>query len=243
MTYSGHGRRSGAPTSDCSRKILSVADFMKNLRYATGQFGKNHLGDLNKFPPTVHGFARVLWQPVSPERRGRTREPDYPEGTLRVQEEIWSKCGVMHRWATDTDDATVDPVFWQKSASRRSRTPSALTVKRMETIDDEFTDAATAWMEKQTKRGQAFLLLTTTRRGRGIVLTHLKKRVAGCKTGLGLYPDGIVEHDAHVGQILKKLDDLGICGKTPSSLHHRQRGRRSRPQPDGGATPFRGGGG
>ncbi len=190
----------------------SVADFMKNLGYATGQFGKNHLGDLNKFLPTVHGFDEFFGNLYHLNAEEEPENPDYPKNPAFKKK--FGPRGVMHCWATDTDDATVDPQFG-KVGKQKIENTGALTVKRMETIDDEFTDAAMTWMEKQTKAAKPFFCYYNSTRMH--VFTHLKKESQG-KTGLGLYPDGMVEHDAHVGQLLKKLDDLGIAKDTIPSL-------------------------
>ena len=106
----------------------------------------------------------------------------------------------------------------------------------MKTIDDEFTDAALGWIDKQAKANKPFLCYYNSTRMH--VFTHLKKESEG-KTGLGLYPDGMVEHDAHVGQLLKKLDDLGIADNT-IVVYTTDNGAEVLTWPDGGATPFKG---
>ena len=113
----------GLPGSDIGLQAEdpSVADFMKNLGYATGQFGKNHLGDLNKFLPTVHGFDEFFGNLYHLNAEEEPENPDYPKAPEFKKK--FGPRGVMHCWATDTDDATVDPSS-AKSASRRSRTPA-----------------------------------------------------------------------------------------------------------------------
>jgi arylsulfatase A-like enzyme len=211
----------------------SVADFMKNLGYATGQFGKNHLGDLNKFLPTVHGFDEFFGNLYHLNAEEEPENPDYPKNPAFKKK--FGPRGVMHCWATDFDDATVDPVFG-KVGKQKIENTGALTIKRMETIDDEFTDSAMGWMEKQTKAAKPFFCYYNSTRMH--VFTHLKKESQG-KTGLGLYPDGMVEHDAHVGQLLKKLDDLGIAENT-IVVYTTDNGAEVFTWPDGGATPFKG---
>ena len=211
----------------------SVADFMKNLGYATGQFGKNHLGDLNKFLPTVHGFDEFFGNLYHLNAEEEPENPDYPKDPAFKKK--FGPRGVMHCWATDTDDATVDPQFG-KVGKQKIENTGPLTIERMKTIDDEFTDAALAWMDKQAKANKPFFCYYNSTRMH--VFTHLKKESEG-KTGLGLYPDGMVEHDAHVGQLLKKLDDLGIADNT-IVVYTTDNGAEVFTWPDGGTTPFKG---
>ena len=211
----------------------SVADFMKNLGYATGQFGKNHLGDLNKFLPTVHGFDEFFGNLYHLNAEEEPENPDYPKNPEFKKK--FGPRGVMHSWATDTDDATVDPQFG-KVGKQKIENTGPLTIERMKTIDDEFTDAALAWMDKQAKASKPFFCYYNSTRMH--VFTHLKKESEG-KTGLGLYPDGMVEHDGHVGQLLKKLDDLGIADNT-IVVYTTDNGAEVFTWPDGGTTPFKG---
>ncbi len=211
----------------------SVADFMKNLGYATGQFGKNHLGDLNKHLPTVHGFDEFFGNLYHLNAEEEAENVDYPKDPKYRAK--FGPRGIMHTWATNTDDATVDPKFGRVGKQKIENT-GPLTVKRMETIDDEFTDAALGWMDKQAKTNKPFFCYYNSTRMH--VYTHLKKESEG-KTGLGLYPDGMVEHDAHVGQLLKKLDDLGIANNT-IVVYTSDNGAEVMTWPDGGTTPYRG---
>ena len=225
----------GLPGSDIGLQAEdpSVADFLKNLGYATGQFGKNHLGDLNKYLPTVHGFDEFFGNLYHLNAEEEPENPDYPKEP-RFRQKFGPR-GVMHTYATTTDDATVDPVYG-KVGKQRIENTGPLTVKRMETVDDEFTDAAIAWMEKQAKSGKPFFCYYNSTRMH--IFTHLKKESQG-KTGKGLYPDGMVEHDAHVGQLLKKLDDLGIANDT-IVVYTTDNGAEAFTWPDGGTTPFKG---
>jgi arylsulfatase len=211
----------------------SVGDFMKNFGYATAQFGKNHLGDLNKFLPTVHGFDEFFGNLYHLNAEEEPENPDYPKDP-RFRQKFGPR-GVMHCYATDTDDAVVDPTYG-KVGKQKIENTGPLTVKRMETIDDEFTDAALGWMEKQVKAGKPFFCYYNSTRMH--IFTHLKKESQG-KTGLGIYPDGMVEHDAHVGQLLKKLDDLGVASNT-IVIYTTDNGAEVMSWPDGGSTPYRG---
>jgi arylsulfatase len=211
----------------------SIAEVMKNLGYATGQFGKNHLGDLNKFLPTVHGFDEFFGNLYHLNAEEEPENPDYPKNPAFKKK--FGPRGVMHSWATDQIDETVDPIFG-KVGKQKIENTGALTVKRMETIDDEFTTAALGWIEKQTQARKPFFCYYNSTRMH--VNTHLKQESVG-KTGLGVYPDGMVEHDAHVGQLLKKLDDLGIADNT-IVVYTTDNGAECMTWPDGGSTPFKG---
>jgi arylsulfatase len=211
----------------------SVADFLKNLGYATGQFGKNHLGDLNKFLPTVHGFDEFFGNLYHLNAEEEPENPDYPKAPEFRKK--FGPRGVLHCWATDTDDATVDPTYG-KVGKQKIENTGALGIERMKTIDDEFANAALGFIEKHAKAGKPFFCYFNSSRMH--IFTHLKKESQG-KTGVGLYPDGMVEHDGHVGQLLKKLDDLGIAENT-IVIYTTDNGAECFTWPDGGNTPFRG---
>jgi arylsulfatase len=211
----------------------TVAELLKPQGYVCGQFGKNHLGDRNEFLPTVHGFDEFFGNLYHLNAEEEPENPDYPKNP--AFQKRFGPRGVLHCWAADKDDETVDPAFG-KVGKQKIENTGALTVKRMETIDDEFTDAATAWMEKQAKTGKPFFCYYNSTRMH--VFTHLKKESQG-KTGLGIYPDGMVEHDAHVGQLLKKLDDLGVADNT-IVVYTTDNGAEVMTWPDGGGTPFKG---
>ena len=211
----------------------SVADVMKSLGYATAQFGKNHLGDRNEHLPTVHGFDEFFGNLYHLNAEEEPENPDYPKDPkFRAR---FGPRGVLHCWATDADDATVDSQFG-KVGKQKIENTGPLTTKRMETIDDEFTNAAVDWIDKQAKAGKPFFCYYNSTRMH--VFTHLKKASEG-KTGLGLYPDGMVEHDGHVGQLLKKLDDLGVADNT-IVVYTTDNGSEVFTWPDGGTTPFKG---
>ena len=206
---------------------------MKTYGYATGQFGKNHLGDRNEHLPTMHGFDEFFGNLYHLNAEEEPENPDYPKDP-RFRQKFGPR-GVLHCYATDKDDTTDDPAYG-KVGKQRIENTGALDTKRMETIDDEFTDAAVAWMDKQTKAGKPFFCYYNSTRMH--VFTHLKKESQG-KTGVGLYADGMVEHDGHVGQLLKKLDDLGIADNT-IVVYTTDNGAEVFTWPDGGTTPYRG---
>jgi arylsulfatase A-like enzyme len=211
----------------------SVADVMKTYGYATGQFGKNHLGDRNEHLPTVHGFDEFFGNLYHLNAEEEPENPNYPKDP-RFRQRFGPR-GVLHTWATDTDDPTVDPQFGRVGKQKIENT-GPLTTKRMETIDDEFTNAAMDWMDKQVKPGNPFFCYYNSTRMH--IFTHLKKQSEG-RTGLGVYPDGMVEHDGHVGRLLKKLDDLGVADNTVV-VYTTNNGAEVFTWPDGGTTPFKG---
>jgi arylsulfatase len=142
---------------------------------------------------------------------------------------------VLRCKATDKDDPTVDLQFGRVGRQKIENT-GALNTKRMETIDEEFLSAAKDFIQRQHEAGKPwFCYFNTTRMH---VFTHLKKESRG-KTGLGTYPDGMVETDGHVGELLKLLDDLKVADNTVV-VYTTDNGAECVTWPDGGATPFKG---
>src|SRR5262249_51164009 len=225
----------GTPGADLglSAKDPTVAEVLKSVGYATAQFGKNHLGDRNEFLPCVHGFDEFFGNLYHLNAEEEPENPDYPKSPEFKKR--FAPRGVLHCFATDKTDPTVDPSFGVVGSQRIENT-GPLTVKRMETIDAEFTDAAAAWMEKEVKAGKPFFCYYNSTRMH--IFTHLKPESQG-KTGLGIYPDGMVEHDGYVGQLLKKLDELGVADNT-IVVYTSDNGAEVRTWPDGGSTPYRG---
>jgi arylsulfatase A-like enzyme len=210
----------------------TIAEFLKPLGYATGQFGKNHLGDRNEFLPTVHGFDEFFGNLYHLNAEEEPENPDYPKNPEFRKK--FGPRGVIHSWATDTDDPTVDPQ-WGKVGKQKIENTGPLTTKRMQTIDEEFLDSSMQFMDKAHAQNKPFFVWFNATRMH--IFTHLKPESAG-KTGLGIYPDGMVEHDAMVGQLLKKLDDLGIADNT-IVMYSSDNGAETFSWPDGGTTPFR----
>ncbi|HUJ47245.1 MAG TPA: arylsulfatase [Rhizomicrobium sp.] len=211
----------------------SVANFMKGFGYATGQFGKNHLGDRNEHLPTVHGFDEFFGNLYHLNAEEEPQNPDYPKDPNFKKK--FGPRGVLKCKATDKDDTTVDPQFG-KVGKQVIENTGALNTKRMETVDEEFLGAAIDFIERKTKEGTPwFCYFNTTRMH---VWTHLKPESKG-KTGLGTYPDGMVELDGYVGQLLDKLDKLGIADNTVV-VFTTDNGAECLSWPDGGSTPFRG---
>jgi arylsulfatase len=211
----------------------TIAQFLKNLGYATGQFGKNHLGDRNETLPTVHGFDEFFGNLY---HLNAEEEPEYPDWPKDPEfNKKFRPRGVLKCKATDKDDATVDPQFGRVGKQVIENT-GPLTRKRMETVDEEFLASALDFMERKTKEGGPwFCYMNTTRMH---INTHLKPESVG-KTGHGVYPDGMVELDGYVGQLLDKLDKLGVVDNT-IVVFTTDNGAEVMTWPDGGATPFRG---
>jgi arylsulfatase len=211
----------------------SVADVMKTFGYATGQFGKNHLGDRNEHLPTVHGFDEFFGNLYHLNAEEEPENPDYPKDP-RFRAKFGPR-GVLKCKASDTDDATIDPAFGKVGRQVIENT-GPLTSKRMETIDEEFLAAAKDFINREHQAGKPwFCYFNTTRMH---IFTHLKKDSQG-KTGLGVYPDGMVETDGHVGQLLSLLDDLGVANNT-IVVYTTDNGAEAFTWPDGGSTPFKG---
>ena len=209
----------GLPGADIGLRAEdpSVAELLKPLGYATGQFGKNHLGDKDEFLPTNHGFDEFFGNLYHLNAEEEPENPDYPKSP-----EFRKRFGPRGVIKSTADGKIEDT--------------GPLTKKRMETVDEEFLAAALDFIDRQHKAGKPwFCYFNSTRMH---VFTHLKPASQG-KTGLGLYPDGMVEHDGHVGQLLKKLDDLGIANNT-IVVYTTDNGAEVMSWPDGGSTPFRG---
>jgi arylsulfatase len=220
-------------TVGLSAEDPTIAQFLKNFGYATGQFGKNHLGDRNEYLPTVHGFDEFFGNLYHLNAEEEPQNPDYPKNPEFRKR--FGPRGVLKCKATDKDDPTVDPQFGRVGKQVIENT-GPLDTKRMETVDEEFLKASIDFMERQTKANKPwFCYFNTTRMH---VFTHLKPSSVG-KTGLGIYPDGMVELDGYVGQLLKKLEDLGVADNTVVCWTT-DNGAEVMTWPDGGTTPFRG---
>jgi arylsulfatase len=216
-----------------SEKDPTLADLLKPQGYATGQFGKNHLGDRNEFLPTVHGFDEFFGNLYHLNAEEEPENPDYPKDPqFRAK---FGPRGALKCVAADTDDPTEDPRFGRVGKQKIEDT-GPLTRKRMETVDEEFLGAAMGFIDRNAKATKPFFCWFNTTRMH--VITHLKKASDG-KTGLGLEADGMVELDGVVGQLLKQLDDLGIADNT-IVLFTTDNGAEVFSWPDGGTTPFRG---
>jgi len=198
----------------------TIADLLKPLGYATGQFGKNHLGDRDEFLPTVHGFDEFFGNLYHLNAEEEPECPDYPKNPEFKKK--FGPRGVLHSWANG-------------DGTQKIENTGPLNTKRMETIDEEFLSASLDFIDRAHTSGTPFFVWFNSTRMH--VFTHLKKESEGV-TGMGIYPDGMVEHDGHVGQLLKKIDDLGITDNT-IVMYTTDNGAEVLSWPDGGSTPFR----
>jgi arylsulfatase len=199
----------------------TIAELLKPQGYVCGQFGKNHLGDRDEFLPTAHGFDEFFGNLYHLNAEQEPENEDYPK-TPEFKKKFGPR-GVLHSWANPDGTQKIEDT-------------GSLTVKRMETVDGEFLDASLKFMDAAVKDDKPFFCWFNSTRMH--IFTHLKKESQGV-TGLGVYPDGMVEHDGHVGQLLKKLDDLGIAENT-IVMYATDNGAEEFSWPDGGTTPFRG---
>jgi arylsulfatase A-like enzyme len=216
-----------------SDKDPTLAELLKPQGYATGQFGKNHLGDRNEFLPTVHGFDEFFGNLYHLNAEDEPENPDYPKDP--AFREKFGPRGVLRSSATEEDDPTEDPRFGRVGKQKIEDT-GPLNKKRQETVDEEFLAAAMAFIDKNAKADKPFFCWFNSTRMH--IYTHLKPESQG-KTGLGLEADGMVELDGMIGQLLKQLDDLGIADNT-IVLFTTDNGAEVFSWPDGGTTPFHG---
>jgi arylsulfatase A-like enzyme len=198
----------------------TIAELLKPLGYATGQFGKNHLGDRDEFLPTMHGFDEFFGNLYHLNAEEEPELPDYPKDPEFKKK--FGPRGVLHCFADGKGGQTI-------------KDTGALTKKRMETIDEEITDHALSWMEKQATAGKPFFLWynATAMHFR----THVAEKNLG-KSGQDPYSDRMVVHDEQIGQMLDKLDELGIADNT-IVMYSTDNGPENDTWPDGANTPFR----
>jgi arylsulfatase A-like enzyme len=206
----------GAPEG-MRKEDPTIATLLKAQGYVTGQFGKNHLGDRDEMLPSAHGFDEFFGNLYHLNAEEEPENPDYPQNPEFKKK--FGPRGVIHSFA---DGRITDT--------------GPLTRKRMETIDEEVTAKALDFMERAAKDDKPFFLWWNSTRMH--IWTHLKPGSQG-KTGLGVYPDGMVEHDGHVGQVLAKLKELGLDENT-IVMYSTDNGAETMSWPDGGTTMFRG---
>ena len=200
----------------------TIAELLKPLGYATGQFGKNHLSDKDRVPSHGARLRRVLWQPISLECRGRTGEdPDYPKDPAFKKR--FGPRGVLHSWANGKGGQKIEDT-------------GPLTKKRMETIDDEVTEHALSFIDKTHTEGRPFFLWynTTAMHFR----THCPEKHKGKSGGQGDYNDVMVAHDKKIGTMLSRIDDLGMADNT-IVVYSTDNGPHYNTWPDAAISPFR----
>src|SRR5215831_4291311 len=212
----------------------TTAELLKPLGYATGQFGKNHLGDRNEFLPTVHGFDEFYGNLYHLNAEEEPELPDYPKDPKF--RDMYGPRGVMDCKASERDDPTVDPRFG-KVGRQVCRDTGALTKERMLTIDDDIADRATDFIRRQKSASKPFFVWVN--------FTHMHLRTHTKPQSMGQsgrwqspYHDTMIDHDKNVGMILKALDDMGIADNT-FVMYSTDNGPHMNTWPDGAMTPFR----
>jgi arylsulfatase A-like enzyme len=223
----------GAPMG-ISQLDPSIGGLLKNLGYATGQFGKNHVGDRNESLPTVNGFDEFFGNLYHLNAEEEPELPDYPKDPAYKAK--FGPRGVLRCKASDRDDPTVDPRFG-KIGKQTIEDTGALTKKRMETIDDETSAAAIDYMKRQQAAGKPFFVWFNSTRMH--LRTHVRADHRGrYKHGDSEYIDGMQEHDDTIGTLLKALDDMGIANNT-IVVYSSDNGPHMNTWPDGAMTWFR----
>jgi len=222
-------------TAGLQARDVTMAQLLKAMGYATGQFGKNHLGDRNEYLPTVHGFDEFFGNLYHLNAEEDPESFTYPRDP-RVREALGPR-GVLRCKASDKDDPTDQPRFG-KVGKQTIEDTGALTKKRMETIDDETSGAAIDFIQRQAKAGKPFFCWMNTTRMHFRTHVRPEHRDKPGFTARTEYADGMIEHDATVGTLLKTLDDLGIADNT-IVLYTTDNGPHGNSWPDAATTPFR----
>jgi arylsulfatase A-like enzyme len=212
----------------------TIAELLKPLGYATGQFGKNHLGDRNEFLPTVHGFDEFYGNLYHLNAEEEPELADYPKDpAFRAK---YGPRGVMDCKASDKDDPTVDPRFGRVGRQVCTDT-GALTKARMVGIDDDIANRAVDFIQRQKNASKPFFVWVN--------FTHMHFRTHTKPASIGQsgrwqspYHDAMIDHDKNVGMVLKVLDDLGIADDT-FVMYATDNGPHMNTWPDGAMTPFR----
>jgi arylsulfatase len=224
--------QAGAPTG-LPAEACTMATALKAQGYATGQFGKNHLGDKNEFLPTVHGFDEFFGYLYHLDAMEDPAHPSYPQ-------ELLDKVGprnMVHSWATDKDDPT-DMPRWGKVGKQRIEDAGTLYPKRMETVDDEIRDLAFKFIDKAKADDKPFFCwLNPTRMH---IVTHLSdkyEKMRNSQNGWSISEAGMAQLDDIVGDVMKKLEDMGVDDNT-IVVFTTDNGTEVFTWPDGGQTPF-----
>jgi len=214
----------------------TIATVLKSMGYATGQFGKNHLGDRNQFLPTVHGFDEFYGYLYHLDAMEDPCHRNYPQA---LRDRVGPR-NMIHSWATDTDDPTIQP-RWGKIGKQKIEDVGQLCPDRMKTVDDEILDNALKFTDKARKDGKPFFLwLNPTRMH---VITHLSDKYENMRTpenGWSVEEAGMAQLDDIVGAVMKYVKDNGLDDNTIIAFST-DNGAENFTWPDGGQTPFAGG--
>jgi len=216
---------------------VTIAQLLKAQGYATGQFGKNHLGDRNEHLPTMHGFDEFYGALYHLNASEEPELPDYPKAAdFPNFLNKFGPRGVLDCKATDKDDPTVDPRFG-KVGKQTIKDVGPLTKKRMETVDDDFAERSVDFLKRQHAAGKPVFLWVN--------FTHMHFRTHTKPESIGQsgrwqspYHDTMIDHDKNVGEVLKALDDLGMADNT-IVMYSTDNGPHMNSWPDGAMTPFR----
>jgi len=214
----------------------TIATVLKSMGYATGQFGKNHLGDLNQFLPTVHGFDEFFGYLYHLDAMEDPCHPNYPPAA----KDTVGPRHMLHTWATNVDDTTDQP-RWGKIGKQKIEDAGELCPERMKTVDDEILDNAMKFIDKAKTDGKPFFLwLNPTRMH---VITHLSEKYEKLRTpenGWSIQEAGMAQLDDIVGSVMQKVKDMGVDDNT-IIVFSTDNGAENFTWPDGGQTPFAGG--
>ncbi|MEB3195225.1 MAG: arylsulfatase [Cyanobacteriota bacterium] len=220
------------------RRDPTLAELLKGRGYATGQFGKNHLGDRNSHLPTVHGFDEFYGNLYHLNTEEEPELGDWPQDVGFNQR--YRPRGVLDAQASNRDDPTVDPRFG-RVGRQVIRDTGPLTRERMQTVDEEFLERTKQFITRSAQSRRPFFAWFAPSRMH--IYTHLKpasaRLAAPHSSELDLYGSGMMEHDGHVGELLALLDQLQISRNT-IVIYTTDNGAMAAWWPDGGTTPFRG---
>jgi arylsulfatase A-like enzyme len=215
----------------------TLAEVLKTQGYANGQFGKNHLGDRNEHLPTMHGFDEFFGNLYHLNTEEEPEDEDYP--TDPKFKESHGPRGVLHTWATDTVDETVDRRFG-KVGKQRIVDTGPLTRKRMETVDGELIKEGIKFMDKAHGEGKPFFVWFATTRMHTFtrVPEEYRNKAKEYTSYHDAYGAGMIQHDEEVGTVLKRLDEMGVADNT-IVIYSTDNGVEHSTYPHGGTTPFR----
>src|SRR4029078_838230 len=188
----------------------TIATALKSMGYATGQFGKNHLGDLNKFLPTVHGFDEFFGYLYHLDAMEDPSHRNYPQA---LKDRVGPR-NMLHSWATDRDDPTEQP-RWGKIGKQRIEDAGTLYPERIKAVDDEILQTTFAFIDKAKRDNKPFFVwLNPTRMH---VITHLSEKYDSMRNpqnGWSVSEGGFAQLDDIVGSVMKKLRDEGFDNNT-----------------------------
>jgi arylsulfatase len=214
-------------------EAVTIATILKSMGYATGQFGKNHLGDKNEFLPTVHGFDEFFGYLYHLDAMEDPAHPNYPQNLLNVV----GPRNMVHSWSTDKDDQT-DMPRWGKVGKQKIEDAGPLYPKRMETVDDEILDFSLKFIDKARSDNKPFFVwLNPTRMH---IVTHLSPKyeaLQNSENGWSEEEAGMAQIDDIVGSVMQKLKDTGVDDNT-IVVFTTDNGTEVFTWPDGGQTPF-----